>query len=219
MVGINDTFRHVRCENEKCRKDITQFEAVWLELNNKTGKFCEPGKVKKKESQGGFPFCSDCATQIRTLGHLDDGEGLLIIEANFSACLHVDRAGFNRMNEEDKKSCLVEHLAKLIEDGRTTRQSSDFPHDYDTSLLDRYKVIEIRDDNEVAIATACGACNGEGIRVLGEADGERFIERDDHGKPRVCKVCKGKKLLPGKPEPEDESCEACGAVYCICENH
>lgn len=200
MVSHNEVFHRVRCENNKCRKDMPQRRAVWLELNNKTGQYCEPGTVPEKHSQGGFPFCDDCAAQIRNLGRLDDGGGLLVIEANFSACLHVDRAGFNKMDAEDQKSCLVEHLAKLIEDGRTLRQSTDFPYDYDTSLLDHFKVIEVRDDNDMAIATACKACGGEGFEVHYDVDMERRIERDGRGKPRTCPSCNGKKLLPHKAE-------------------
>lgn len=187
-----------RCENEKCRKLFPADDAVWLELNNRLGNYTD-GPVPPKDSQGGFAFCPVCAASIRANGgHIDDGEGILVIEATLSATLHVDRKLFLGLPDDDKRAHLVEHLADLIHPDHYAMVD-----DRDGSTLDRYKVIEVRNGSDDCIATACKHCGGEGIEVAESGTGnefERRIEYGGRGKPRVCPVCKGKKLLPGRPE-------------------
>lgn len=51
-----------RCE--RCgRRHVAGW--VWLELNNLTGHFCEPGSVPAAESQGLFRFGRRCAGRAR----------------------------------------------------------------------------------------------------------------------------------------------------------
>ena len=50
----------VRCA--RCRKVLgLKARVVYLELNSRTGRYCEPGTVPPEESQGGFPLGMDCA--------------------------------------------------------------------------------------------------------------------------------------------------------------
>jgi hypothetical protein len=48
----------------RCAKRINPAKAKWLEQNNCTGMFVEPGTVPADESQGWFEFGADCARAI-----------------------------------------------------------------------------------------------------------------------------------------------------------
>ena len=45
---------------ERCGKRHLS-EAVWLELDSRTGRYHRPGEVPPDRSQGGFPFGRQCA--------------------------------------------------------------------------------------------------------------------------------------------------------------
>jgi len=49
----------------RCHGRVDPKKAVWLELNNKTNLYCEPGTVPERDSQGGFAFGEDCARVVR----------------------------------------------------------------------------------------------------------------------------------------------------------
>lgn len=189
--------KKLRCESEKCRKLFPAEKAVWMELNNRLNIFTE-GMVPPKDSQGCFPFCPECARNIRANGgRVDTGEGILVIEAVFSACLHVDRASF--LSEGDKARTLVEHLECLIHASRGVNVAD--PPEGD--ILDRYRIIEVRNEDDDCIRSACKHCGGEGIDVTEGGKGreyERRVERDGRGKAKACPVCEGEGLLIGRPE-------------------
>lgn len=50
---------------ERCHRPVEKDNAVWFELNCKTGRYEEPGTVPEDESQGGFAFGPDCAEVVR----------------------------------------------------------------------------------------------------------------------------------------------------------
>jgi hypothetical protein len=49
---------------EECGRVLEESKIVWLELNNKTSRYHKPGEVKASESQGCFPFGTDCAENV-----------------------------------------------------------------------------------------------------------------------------------------------------------
>ena len=48
----------------RCGRPLKDGDGTMLELNCRTGLFCEPGKVPEDESQGGFYFGPDCARAV-----------------------------------------------------------------------------------------------------------------------------------------------------------
>lgn len=49
----------------KCGEKINPKRAVWLELDQRYGKYAPEGAVPALYSQGGFPFGRDCAIRAR----------------------------------------------------------------------------------------------------------------------------------------------------------
>lgn len=58
----------------RCGKRLDHNKSTWLELNQFTGLYCEPGTVPENESQGEFEFGPDCAKAI-----LKNGGNLVLV--------------------------------------------------------------------------------------------------------------------------------------------
>lgn len=65
-----------RCEN--CGERLHKDRIVWLELNSRTHRYCDPDvtPVPETDSQGGFPFGIACAKRVLANGgELTNGAG------------------------------------------------------------------------------------------------------------------------------------------------
>ena len=73
----------------RCGKLLDHTKSVWLELNMRTGLYCDGG-VPDADSQGGFEFGAACARAIIKNG----GELVRVGRAACAAAITARRAGF-----------------------------------------------------------------------------------------------------------------------------
>lgn len=60
----------------RCGQPLARRGVVWLELDQRTGRYLRPGLVEPEHSQGAFPFGRDCARALtfQHLPRLDPGQ-------------------------------------------------------------------------------------------------------------------------------------------------